>query len=418
MKKIIIFVVFLIGCSEEHETDKKICSPFRMTISDAIPIQFWVNGVETYNQKEVCGITPVCFCQPFNCDDEIRIQFQDDIQSSILLITTDGGEEFSLNFSKINNTTFELSFIPSELGLCDEQIRMDITDGVDKIIAPNLWGNTYSANSMTKSATQFTQAVVTGTNWGNDQPLPTQVALGGVVSFDVIIGITGVWTGSVNIVFRIVRNGGIESAIQSINLTANQSPTVHHIILTKNFSQIDPEDLWLAVDGTASGTANVTITMPVGDIIYTGEILASSDCIDLNGDHDCTQLIRYTNSKDYAGIEYTDFSPNAYFYIRVPAVFFHETNPTEEERFETSGQTIVRLRDEIKIKRNLQLGYMPDYMHRKLLLILAHDTVEIDGDTWVRNDPYEKVPPANKRYPLKMANVLLTLQGYIKRNIL
>ncbi len=150
----------------------------------------------------------------------------------------------------------------------------------------------------------------------------------------------------------------------------------------------------------------------------TETIVAFSDCIDVRESHECTELLRYSNSKDFAGIEYSSLSPQADFYIRIPAVFFHETNPTEEEDFETSGETTVSLRQEIKVKRNLQIGYMPDYMHRKMTLVLAHQTVEIDGDEWVRRDPYEKVPPSNKRYPLKMANVLLTLQGYIKRNIL
>ena len=69
--KYVIFALLLFGCAKDEENCRTY---YLMTISNANPIQFWVNGKLTYNEQEVCGINPACFCQPFNCDDEIKIQ--------------------------------------------------------------------------------------------------------------------------------------------------------------------------------------------------------------------------------------------------------------------------------------------------------------------------------------------------------
>lgn len=431
LKYFLIFVLFFNGCSDEHEL-KTICSPFRMTISDAIPIQFWVNGVETYNQKEVCGITPVCFCQPFNCDDEIRIQFQDsDFVSYYLVIYDSVNNEITrLLFSEIQSDIFQLSFVPNELSICDENIRLDIVP-VLQLLNPNIQSSLHPWRSA-----------------GNPNPavaIPWTFANPGAVASFISVNTTHVFGQpfnpiSANVAYSLnyrvtvasYVSGTLEiwaafSSLSGTTLFQETTPRVSvasngvhtgTIVITET-SSVDAALVVLFGLKAFSSTTGPTITINslTTDIIDL-TTLASSDCIDVRESHDCTQLIRYDNSKDFADIEYTDFSPTAEFYIRIPAIFFHERNTEEQERFETSGETIVRLRDEIKVKRLLEVGYMPDYMHRKLLLILAHDTIEIDSETWVRNDPYEKIDPANKRYPLKRAQVLLTQQGYIKRNIL
>lgn len=434
MKNFAIFVLIVLGCSEEYEIQRRICSPFRMTISDALPVQFWVNGVETYNQKEVCGITQACFCQSFNCNDEIRIQVQDSNNQALALVIYDSsGEEITrLAFSETSNGVYELSFIPSENGVCDEVIRFEINNDILSIEA-------------TAPEDGYNQTATSDIDWSMVADPPsvnfTVPALSGRTSEHLYKAISPYSEGDIITLHSIILNNYGPGAGGTLNMSARVyflDSGFNIINFTEIFqlatssggatSQEETNDLtvpfgamYLSIrsivsQGAAGG--NASITTIISTFEDSGFVSAASDCVDIRESHDCTVLIKYLNSKDFADIEYTDFSPNAEFYIRVPAIFFHETNTSEEERFETSGQTIVRLRDEIKVKRRLELGYMPDYMHRKLLLILSHDTIEIDGDIWVRNDPYEKVPPANKRYPLKMANVLLTLQGYIKRNIL
>lgn len=414
MKYFLIFVIFLYGCSDEHEL-KTICSPFRMTISDAIPIQFWVNGVETYNQKEVCGITPACFCQPFNCDDEIRIQFQDTLYFSFDLVIKDsnGNEIARLTIPEVSNGVYGTSFVPSELDICDEQVRISIVE-----IFPILsdFYNYEDPESHIPSEEDYPWTL--GAN-------PT-ITLAGVASSDYLI--SGYHTNSgQQYAVNYTANFGTDGANLSIyfmdsNYTKLNTITVPEFGTGVNSGTVNitpsADGTYIAIKVVNGGIDGNVFTLTALSITDSDIEQATSDCIDIRTSHDCTQLIRYDNAKDFADIEYSDFSPTAEFYIRIPGIFFHERNTEEQERIETSGETIVRLRDEVKVKRLLEVGYMPDYMHRKLLLILAHDTIEIDGETWVRNDPYEKVDPANKRYPLKRANVLLTQQGYIKRNIL
>lgn len=377
-----------------------------MTISDALPVQFWVNGVETYNQKEVCGITPVCFCQPFNSTDEIRIQVQDETGLDLLLKIYDSidNELQSLSFTEITSGVYEMSFVPSELSVTDEQVRIEIiTVELNDTAFNTNWTDQGGGEPWTLGATDLSVQV--------DNAVSNRVRRS--------LNFTSGHLYVLNLIFTLGNPDGIRVRIflggtqevyfgefttgtpfnESVSVVALADYTYFEIEVDTSFQAANPID--------------ISIT----DVIIKA-ILAQSDCLDIKTSHDCTTLIRYDNAKDFAGLEYSSFSPTAEFYLRIPAIFFHERNTEEEESFEESTENIVRLRNEIKLKKLLEVGFMPDYMHRKLLLILAHDTIEIDGESWVKRDPYEKEEPSNKRYPLKKASVLLTQKDYIKRNIL
>lgn len=151
------------------------------------------------------------------------------------------------------------------------------------------------------------------------------------------------------------------------------------------------------------------------EIIYERAILAKSDCISIKETHPCTLLIDYSNNSFFDGIHYEDQSPNMNFNIRIPAIFFHPENTKESEDLELSDNRIVRLYDKIEEKRLLQIGFMPHYMHRKLLLALSHDFVIIDEIDWILRDEYKK-NEGNRHYPLRTATVLLTDKNFIKEN--
>lgn len=145
-------------------------------------------------------------------------------------------------------------------------------------------------------------------------------------------------------------------------------------------------------------------------------LLYLSDAISFKTDHNNTTLITYSNSNYLLGINYTT-SPPPEFIIRIPAIFFEERFPDESEQIDQSNSRIVRLVNQVKSQRMLDIGFMPFYMHKKLQLILTHDTVEIDGTEWVKNEAYE-LGDGNKRYPLKRAKVWLTDKNFIVRNVL
>jgi hypothetical protein len=51
--------------------------------SNSLPVQFWLSGEETFNEKDVVGITRVCWCHPWECADTIPLQFISDETDSI-----------------------------------------------------------------------------------------------------------------------------------------------------------------------------------------------------------------------------------------------------------------------------------------------------------------------------------------------
>jgi len=152
-------------------------------------------------------------------------------------------------------------------------------------------------------------------------------------------------------------------------------------------------------------------------ILGDSSMVAQSDCIDIKVSHDASILIEYSNSNNYAGLNFVAQTPDTTFYLRVPAVFFHEEPTTEQEDLELSDDTIQTLWSKIGKKRMLEVGYVPYYMHEKIVLVLASQFVTIGDRDWIRRDEYS-IDKGNKRYPLKRATVLLTDQDYIKRNLL
>lgn len=108
-----------------------------MTFSDALPVQFWLTGCQTYNQYEAEGVHHICWCQPWNCDDEITIQFQDTTGQTLKLVALDseGTELHSENFQEISAGVYQLSLIPEDEDICDELIQLQVQNASDVVLA-------------------------------------------------------------------------------------------------------------------------------------------------------------------------------------------------------------------------------------------------------------------------------------------
>lgn len=142
-----------------------------------------------------------------------------------------------------------------------------------------------------------------------------------------------------------------------------------------------------------------------------------SDCLDVKTSWSETVLITYSNSRNFASLNYTSVSPDPEFYIRIPAVFFQERFPEEDEVIELSNSRSIQLNAQVKAQRLLEVGPMPFYMHRKLKLVLKHQFVEIAAQEWVKEEPYEQ-QESNKKWPFRRALCWLTEKDYIIRNVL
>lgn len=395
-----------------------------MIFSDGLPVQFWLADCETFNEKEVSGINRACWCQPWQCDDEIIIQFTEADDSSpspeFSLLLKNSSDEIlsSIVFTSVSGGVFQAAFTPQEEDVCDEDVQLLIISGeVFKIIDPDEWVNTFSSNAMTATETGFTQDVVSGDNWGNDMPIQIDLPNPKTITFDVQITVAGTWTGQVDITFFITKSGGIETATDAIAITGNVTNQTHNISLAKANSQTG-ESLRIQVSGTATGTAEVTINIPIGQILYYNEenIQANSDCLNIRTVQDETTLIEYSNNRNYYGLIYENASPAPSFFLRVPSVFFHERFPQEDRAIERTGSTIVTS-SKLKTQRLLQVKHAPDYFHKKLIMVLSQHNVEIDGKQWKKEEAYEK-DDGDIHYPLKKATVYLTEKNFLARNVL
>lgn len=380
-------------------------------ISDALPIQFWDADDETFNEKEICGINPQCFCLPVECDDIISQQFTEDYGGFDLGIYSESGLIDLIPLVEVSSGVWGFTFSFSDYsGFCDQQVQL-------KIVAQD---------PALGALSTFTN-VGSGTNW----------TTGANPSFNI----TGVFGQTKFLHAPFI---GVEGATYEFNYNIDvvdagailQDVTIY--LLDSTYAGVGSQGLGATGGGNFTGTASITPTGQVayvaigallddsgvgsaqGDInsfsyVAQGDVIVKkSDCLDVKESHDCTKLIEYSNESDFDGIVYSDISPRPVFYLRIPAILFEEDNPQEQEDLVLSNGVIVTLRQEIQEKRLLETGYMPNYMHKKLQKVLMHESITIDGDGWKRRDAYE--PNPIKKYALKRASVLLTKYNSVLKN--
>lgn len=252
-----------------------------MIISDANPVQFWMSECATYNEEEPFGINRRCFCAPWECDDEIIVQFTDDGETEYFLQVVDENDsEISFEEFDIFGTTYTASILLSSLSpeICDQKIQL-----------------------------------------------------------------------------KIIQVG---------------SPEV---------------------------------------------IIAKSDCLEI-ADNPGTVLVRYSNPRNYAGLIYSDTSPEPYFYLRIPAMFYHKREVGEDEMLSLTNQ-IVMQNNVLKTQKLLSTDSLPDYFHKKIQLVLKHQSIEIETRNWIKEEAYEEVE-SDRRNPLQKFKVWLTDKDSIQRNVL
>lgn len=386
-----------------------------MTLSNALPVQFWPEGEESFNEKQVCGVEPVCWCQPWNCDDVINLQFHDPEDREFLLNVIDADS---------NDVLDSIPFTRQLVNPVDYLGPFPLSGFYND---PSTTGTNWTTGA-TPSATLTTLASST-------KNLVTDLI--GIPPGRYTFQFTYASSGSVSVLLtvRFRKNGSVISTFNTSPSTSGGTRTVITVF------SVAPDQLEFDLLSLGNGSRTITITSismvpasyihSVSTSVYDycgrkiklqiatdaspSESQFTSDCLAIKTNHSCTELITYSNSKDFTGIAYQDLSPPQQFSIRLPAVFFHTDNPAEQEDTELSDGTIVRLYNKLERRRLLDLSFLPDYMHEKVQLILMHDNVTIDGRQWIRRDAYNK-SEGNNRFPLKRASVWLHDKNFIKEN--
>ncbi|HEY6950680.1 MAG TPA: hypothetical protein VI146_08735, partial [Nitrososphaeraceae archaeon] len=104
-----------------------------MTISDALPIQFWYNGIPTYNEYDPGRpFDHILFFQEFlNTDDQI-VQLRDTtgLTYNLQFLDCDGIETNLLPLTEISTGVYQVVFNPGDMGIVNEKRQLKIQKGV------------------------------------------------------------------------------------------------------------------------------------------------------------------------------------------------------------------------------------------------------------------------------------------------
>lgn len=169
----------------------------------------------------------------------------------------------------------------------------------------------------------------------------------------------------------------------------------------------------------SGSNVDITINSITGTILETTgttAFIAKTDCLYITQNQEDTILLTYSNHRNFAGLVYESVSPENEFYIRIPAIFFHQRFPEEDETMELST-SLVTLNGTLRKQRLLDVDYVPYYFHEKLKLILKHQILEVFNRQWVKQEGYEIVE-GERRWPVKKAKCWLSEKDFVHRNIL
>jgi hypothetical protein len=415
-------------------------------ISSALPVKFWLSSEESFNNKAVCGVTQIPWCQPFECDDEIPLQFTDE--------------------SEVEEPEIETITMPAIPALTEWLTRSisgtspDWTTGATPTV--NIPGTGTFGQSSETLYVEYPFLVgyeysitISYDKVQNESPGPNPRH--GVITIydedfnaqfsetESISNTTGSYTVSIVftatedctiIGFRYSSGTDVDITVTDVDGTrtgleilSDPGPKNYELKIVDcndvEIISIPFDNLYLgnynhlyslSLTPSEQGICNQFIKLKIVDVDASPDNeLASTDCLSIMTSQNCTLQIGYSNSKNFNNLIYSDASPVPTFYIRIPAIFFEEDHPETKEDIELSNGEIVRLYNKIEKRKKLDIGFLPPYMHEKIQFILMHDFVEIDGRTWISRGGYEKVE-GNKRYPLKRASVFLHDKNFIKEN--
>lgn len=423
MKYLIIFVLFLVACSD---VNYEKCPPFEVTISDALPIQFWLSDCETYNEKEVWGIHNKCWCHPWQCDDELVIQFTDTAVSEYVLRVIDSDNEV------IDEIPFDTTQFTE-----DAFIDLPFSDWVNIPYGGNPW-------SIDSTPSVVIPSVFVGVEYSDYLSTPLEVKEGGIynINYNVTASGSGFSPLSMELTFLnkgvIIGNislpllGGVNAGSVYINLSSAADefrvsgskllPGPKTLTINSPFSMIVRfRDVVYTARFTPSETSPIICSQKVQfKIVEVGispeREIAKSDCVDIQASQIGSTLIEYSNNRNIFGLVYEDLSPMESFKTRIPAIFFHERFPEEDNVIELTS-SIQKTSSQLKAQRLLDVDYVPYYMHRKIKLILSHQNVLIDNQYWTKEEEYE-VQDGERRWPVKKGKCFLTEKNYVQRAIL
>jgi hypothetical protein len=148
----------------------------------------------------------------------------------------------------------------------------------------------------------------------------------------------------------------------------------------------------------------------------TSEDIAHSDVHYFLSNVEDSILITYYNHINVFGLIYDDTSPDVQFNLRIPAIFYHQRFPEEDEVIELTSE-LVTINGSMRRQRLLDTDYLPYYMHEKIKLALKHQFVSIYNKFWTKQESYD-IQDGNRMHPEKKAKCWISETEYMQRSVL
>jgi hypothetical protein len=415
----------------------------------AAPVQFWLTGCDTYNETIPKGVHYKCFCQPWKCTDVIPVVFRDTFTNvvpieNIVAITLPDLDEWQSSALDPDDIDWTEGATPSlDLPYGSGFFHSSTSEYlyVDYAFEE---GKEYSITidfTMIDNPGAGTSPIKSGTVYIMDD------------AFNVIFaGISGSSDSTINftanastsrISLRVSRASGTKTSDVSVSVQSASGtrtditydypdPSNYEVVIYNEAGgEVDrieldafliPEGLFYYhtayINLLELGICDEQIRFEIEDLTASPDtVVAKSDCQNItDSDHNPTILIEYSSPKNFNGLVFEGISPDQVLNIRVPAIFYHEDNPQEDEVAELSNK-VIKLNSQVTAKRLLDTDFMPHYMHTKIILVLSMPLVLIDGLYWTKQDSYDK-DDGNKRWPVKRATCWLTQRDFLERQSL
>lgn len=184
--------------------------------------------------------------------------------------------------------------------------------------------------------------------------------LGGDDAIDVCVTCMSICE-AITFTAALVDNDG--DTAQSISLTENENGS-----LTAN-SIVSGE--------IAPGCYMVKIATDCND-----DAIYLSNCINIREAHECSLLLKYRNSNNAFGYDYSD--ANFFNYLRVVGMIRNTIYPGEDSEFLKSDNTNELVNAQVSEQHVVSINDVPQYIHRAIAIAVRHREFYInqgDGDT-------------------------------------
>jgi hypothetical protein len=420
-----ILVVLLTSCYHEN-VEPKYCIKM-VRISDANPVQFWINNIPTFNEKPEAGVDHACFYQPWNCEDTLQTQVIADEESIIKMSVRDEQDEEIESLDLLpyvsRPTVYHNEYLLD--AVCNQKIKLRLTATEFEDIFTN--------SGFTGGGTGWSQGA-TGIDWsfvGNK----ARVNLTGGTNSSKALG--QAYAGSPG-QYRLKINATLSedlpsqtSVVQQVQLNFNTGGINGTTVHTYNFGELRSlnvgniytidintvQTIPLAFDFISlsvgqSGGGNPACRVEVDFVIAQSPSITifNSDYLDIRDNHADTRLISVTNGIDYAGLAYEDITPEPQFSLRLKSKFYVPRFPEENESEPDGGGNVDKLSSEVKTQRLLEVDPLPPYMLYKVKLHLQHNTIYVENQAWIKEEPLDQEQVGDQN-PFFKSNTYLTLKN-------